>query len=68
MSRPKLEDIYKGGFDLKGAGTACSCGAYIYSKEQLINHWEAGHYDVPDPPPLGVHVTDGLAGKDKVGG
>jgi hypothetical protein len=49
-NRPKLEDIYRGNFDVAGGGVTCPCGAFIYSWEQLFNHWEAGHYDKPIPP------------------
>jgi hypothetical protein len=67
--RPKIEDIYKGSFDIAGAGVGCPCGAYIYSAEQLTAHWTEGHFDEPEPPPaLSVHITDGVGTEDKVGG
>jgi hypothetical protein len=67
--RPDIEEIYIGDFDKAGAGIGCPCGAFIYSNEQLQDHWEAGHFDKPDaPPPLGVHVSDGVGSGDKVGG
>jgi hypothetical protein len=64
--RPQLKDIYKGDFSLAGDGVGCPCGAYIYSPEQLKSHWEAGHYDTPDP--LGIHIRDGVGTEDKFGG
>jgi hypothetical protein len=35
--------------------------------EYLMTSVEFG-IEQESPPPLGIHVTDGLAGKDKVGG
>jgi len=43
----------------------CPCGKPLYTKAQVRQHFEAGHFDEPET--LGVSVSDGIRTEDKAG-
>ena len=48
------------------AHTTCPCGETIFDMMVLFEHQKAGHY--AGLPPLGIHVSDRVVAKEKLGG
>jgi len=53
LTRPEWDDIIK---ELSGSYIACNCGHTLTNVEQLLDHWQSGHFDYVKPDKLTIEV------------